>query len=120
MDYIDPDNSIFDMRLFRDQCYVTPKGLFIKDLRMINRDLSKCIIVDNYVYSFGFQIENGVMILPFNGESDDTELLTLSEYLDFLMKQANFRQVNAKHFRYKDLAKLRNLQEARKSLLSKQ
>ena len=63
MDYIDPDRSIFDMRLFRDQCYVTSKGLYIKDLRMINRDLDRCILVDNYLYSFGFQIENGIMIV---------------------------------------------------------
>lgn len=119
MDYIDPDRSIFDMRLFRDQCYVTSKGLYIKDLRMINRELDRCILVDNYLYSFGFQIENGIMILPFQGETDDTELLTLGEYLENLMKQGNFREFNSRHFRYKELAKLKNMQDAKKVLLGK-
>jgi CTD small phosphatase-like protein 2 len=85
---IDPDNEIFDMRLFRDQCYISPKGLFIKDIRMINRDLDRCIIVDNNAYSFGFQLENGVLVLPFTGGSGDTELLTLTEYLSYLLKLA--------------------------------
>jgi len=97
---IDPDNEIFDMRLFRDQCYISPKGLFIKDIRMINRDLDRCIIVDNNAYSFGFQLENGVLVLPFTGGSGDTELLTLTEYLSYLLKLEEFRPFNRRHFKY--------------------
>ena len=105
IDFIDPDKNIFDVRLFRDQCYISPKGLYIKDLRMINRDLDKVIIVDNNVFSFGFQLENGIPILPFQGESNDTELLMLGEYLNHLVKLDDFRKENNLHFRYKDLEK---------------
>jgi CTD small phosphatase-like protein 2 len=97
---IDPDNELFDMRLFRDQCYISPKGLFVKDIRMINRDLDRCIIVDNNAYSFGFQLENGVLVLPFTGGSGDTELLTLTEYLSYLTRLEDFRPFNKRHFKY--------------------
>lgn len=32
---IDPDNSIFNFRLYRDNCYLTEKGIYIKDLRIL-------------------------------------------------------------------------------------
>ena len=53
---------------------------------MLNRNLSRVIIVDDQAYAFGFQIDNGVLILPYKGESSDTELLTLTEYLISLMR----------------------------------
>jgi import inner membrane translocase subunit TIM50 len=102
---IDPENEIFDLRFYREQCYASPTGLFIKDIRMINRDLERCIIVDNHGYSFGFQIDNGVLVLPFTGEAGDTELLTLTEYLTFLIKLDDFRSFNRKHFKYEHYEK---------------
>ena len=118
INFIDPDSELFDMRLFRDQCYISPKGLYIKDLRMINRDLDKCIIVDDHAYSFGFQLDNGVLILPFTGEETDTEMLTLGEYLTYLMRFADFRSVNRKHFKYDAFEKENNMDHLMK-LISK-
>ena len=109
IDFIDPDKNIFDVRLFRDQCYISPKGLYIKDLRMINRDLDKVIIVDDHAYSFGFQIDNGVPILPYKGEETDTELLTIGEYIVHLMRLADFRPANRKHFKYEHFEKENNM-----------
>lgn len=96
---IDPDGSLFSIRLFRDQCYVSPKGLHIKDLRIINRDLSRCFLVDNSTHCFGFQMENGIPVLPFMGESTDAELLTLAEYITHLLSTQDPRAFNRKHFR---------------------
>lgn len=118
IDFIDPEKEIFDVRLFRDQCYISPKGLYIKDLRMINRDLDKCIIVDNAAYSFGFQPENGVLIIPFLGESNDSELLLLGEYLAHLIKLEDFRKFNSKHFRYQALAKADSISSVKSSLFN--
>lgn len=115
---IDPDNSLFDLRLFREQCYATPKDIYVKDLRILNRDLSKTIIVDNSAYSFGFQPENGVLVLPFKGERDDSELLMLGEYLTYLMKLDDFRSFNKKHFMYEEFMKSSNIDSLRKKLLS--
>lgn len=114
----DPDGELFETRLFRDHCYISPKGLLIKDLRMINRPLEKCIAVDNNTYSYGFQLDNGVPILPYTGETGDTELLVLSEYLQYLMRQpGDFRPANRRHFRYDLFEKESNLNKVMKKLL---
>lgn len=114
----DPDGDLFETRLFRDHCYISPKGLLIKDLRMINRPLEKCIAVDNNAYSYGFQLDNGVPILPYTGETGDTELLVLSEYLQYLMRQqTDFRTANRRHFRYDLFEKEANPTKLVKKLL---
>lgn len=61
-------------------------GTFIKDLRVIgNRDLESLILVDNSVYSFAYQIDNGIPILPFFNDTSDEELLHLINYLSILV-----------------------------------
>jgi len=42
------------------------------------------IIVDNAVYSFGYQLNNGVPILPFYDDKSDEEMLHLIYYLKCL------------------------------------
>lgn len=61
----------------------------IKDLRVIsNRQLENLLIVDNCVGGFANQIENGIPIIPFEGDPTDTELPVLKEYLLNLAKIA--------------------------------
>ena len=51
------------------------KGHYIKDLRIIkNRNLKDMVIVDNLLTSFGFQLDNGIPILEFKDNENDTEL----------------------------------------------
>lgn len=114
---IDPDNALFDARLFNEHCYVSPRGLYIKDLRMVSRDLENTIIVDDHAYSFGFQVDNGVLILPFKGESTDTELLTLTEYILNLMRLPDFRPANRRHFKYEAFEKELNIDNLKKKIL---
>lgn len=55
MNQIDPMGEFIDYRLYRDSCYETDEGVYIKDLRIIgNRNLNDMVIIDNAVYSFGF------------------------------------------------------------------
>ena len=42
------------------------------------------VIIDNAVYSFGFQIDNGIPIIPFYNNPEDQELLHLMNYLNSL------------------------------------
>jgi CTD small phosphatase-like protein 2 len=42
----------------------------VKDLRIINRNLSDMVLVDNAAYSYAFQLENGIPILPFYEGAD--------------------------------------------------
>lgn len=60
----------------------TKNGFFIKDLRIVkNKDLKHMILVDNLAHSFGFQIDNGVPILEWHNDKNDTELKQLMPYL---------------------------------------
>jgi CTD small phosphatase-like protein 2 len=78
LNILDPENEFITFRLFRDHCLQTKEGIFIKDLRIIaNRKLENIAIVDNATYSFGFQLDNGIPIVPFYDNNEDKELLSL-------------------------------------------
>lgn len=101
LNILDPNNEYITYRLFRDQCLQTNEGIFIKDLRIIaNRSLDNLLIVDNATYSFGFQLENGIPVVPFYDLKDDTELLDLMEYLKKMAQEKDVRTVNNKMFMY--------------------
>jgi len=70
INYLDPEGKYIDHRVYRDSCILS-NGLYIKDLRVLGRDLKKVIIIDNAVISFGFQLRNGVPILPFYDDLRD-------------------------------------------------
>jgi CTD small phosphatase-like protein 2 len=40
VDYLDPDKKLFQHRLYREHCYYTETGVYVKDLRIINRQPS--------------------------------------------------------------------------------
>lgn len=85
LDYLDPNKELIEYRLYRDSCMLTDEGVYIKDLRIIkNRNLQDLVIVDNAVYSFGFQLDNGIPILPFYDDKNDEEMLHLVYYLKCL------------------------------------
>ena len=55
LDYLDPDRSLFDLRLYRRNCVKTPENLYVKDLRILkNRDFKDICLIDNAAYSFSF------------------------------------------------------------------
>ena len=55
LDYIDPNNEYIQARLYRQHCFLTSEGYYVKDLRIFgDRDLKDVVIVDNSVYSFAF------------------------------------------------------------------
>ncbi len=92
------------MRLYRDQCLETREGVFIKDLRIVkNRSLKDMVIVDNAVYSFGLQLDNGIPILPYYDDKNDEELLHLCYYLKCLAKFRDIREQNRKAFQLRQL-----------------
>lgn len=100
LDQIDPDQKYFSFRLYRKDCYhYEDKDYYIKDLRIIDRPLNRMVIVDDRPESYGFQIHNGIPILPFKGEADDGELLLLKEYLDYLKVGSDFQKINKDYFK---------------------
>jgi CTD small phosphatase-like protein 2 len=100
LDYLDPKEQYIHHRLFRESCVTTDEGIYIKDLRVLaNRNLQDVVIVDNAAYSFGYQIENGIPIIPFYDNKTDTELKTLTAYMKVLFASKDQRDVNKNTFR---------------------
>ena len=52
------------------------------------------MIIDNQVYSFAFHLENGIPIIPFEGDMEDTELLRIMRYLDWISNNGDLRKLN--------------------------
>jgi CTD small phosphatase-like protein 2 len=71
--------------------------VFVKDLRIFkNRDLKDIVLVDNAVYSFGAQLNNGIPIIPYKDDLEDTEFQTLMDYIeDILIKADDMREINS-------------------------
>lgn len=112
LDYLDPENKYFHHRLFREHCITTEEGLYIKDLRILaNRDLKDVVIVDNAVYSFGYQLENGIPIIPFYFNKKDEELRSLVSYLKNLYYARDVREINRKTFKLSLYADIESQEE---------
>ncbi len=72
LNYLDPKGDLVSHRLFRGQCWQTEEGVYIKDLRVLkNRKLENILLVDNAAYSYFYQLENGIPIIPFYDDKDD-------------------------------------------------
>lgn len=56
LDELDPEGEIFQHRLYRQHCFVLENEWHVKDLRIINRNLSEMVLVDNAAYSYSFQL----------------------------------------------------------------
>jgi CTD small phosphatase-like protein 2 len=97
IDHIDPERRYFHHRLYRDSC-VKYGNFNIKDLRLLNRRLQDVIIVDNSIFSFAFQLDNGVPIIPWVNDPLDTELKQLVEYFRAVHQVGDVREFNRRLF----------------------
>ena len=99
IEHLDPEQKYIQHRLYRCNCYLHGIAYpYIKDLRILNKDLSQVILVDNALYTYWFNIDNGVPIASFMGEQDD-QLLKLESYLTLLENVDDIRKVNRRVFR---------------------
>ncbi len=55
--------------------------MYVKDLRVINRNMGEMILVDNAAYSYSFQVDNGIPIIPYYEGKNDFELKALEKYI---------------------------------------
>ena len=59
----------------------------MKDLRLLGRDLTKVLIIDNNSNNFQRQPENGICIRGWLNDPDDTALLNLTHILLDVIKK---------------------------------
>ena len=97
-DYSEPLLNIIDKkqyikyRLNRTHC-LHYQNIYIKDLKVINRDLKDMIIVDNNPESYLLNKENALPILTWEEDPNDRELEKLIPILKFLAKENDVRNV---------------------------
>lgn len=95
---MDPQGEYIHHRLYREHCVRLHNKVYSKDLSIINRDLSRMVLVDNSPFSYLYQIQNGIPILPYYG-GEDSELLSLQRYLQQLRRERDVRNLNMRTFK---------------------
>lgn len=102
---LDPDFKIFSDILCQKQTFQTKQSHFLKDLRIIsNKDLKEMILIDSNTLSFSFQVDNGIPILPWEGDIHDRELKYLIRYLIKVNHFDDVRLMNQKCLKLVELA----------------
>ena len=85
-------NHIIKERLYRENC-ICHKGIFIKDLRKVGKDLKDVILIDNNPISYLVNIDNGLPISTWYDNSSDNELMKLVPLLKYLANVDDVRPV---------------------------
>ncbi len=104
IDYIEKDQKYFSLRLYREHCIFIKPGLYIKDLRIFkNRDLKNIILIDNSIFSFAHQLNNGILVTSFYNDEDDCFLINLKDYLIYCIENCDdVRIINQQQFKFED------------------
>ena len=78
--------------------------MYVKDLRIFKGiDLKDIILVDNAVYSFGLQLNNGIPMTPFKENKNDNEFKFLKRFLLDIRNSPDFRETLKEAFHFDDL-----------------
>ena len=103
--FLDPENKLIKFRLYRNNCINFNNTFTVKDLRIFkNVDLKKIVLIDNSMYSFAPQINNGILINSFINDKDDNELYNALEYLkNFILPSEDVREVNEQFFNFRQI-----------------
>lgn len=117
LDHLDPKHEYVSHRLFRPHCWQTEEGVYIKDLRVIkNRSLENMLLVDNAAYSYFYQLENGIPIIPYYDDKEDEELLQLIHYIRDIIeikeskKEKSLQEVNHRYFQLSSYSHFEDLE----------
>lgn len=74
---------------------MTTGGMYTKDLRIFaDRSLDQMVLIDNAAYSYAWQVDNGVPIIPYYENKADRELEALGVYLKGMIGHKDVREYN--------------------------
>lgn len=92
IDWLDSSRTLFTKRYFRGDC--TPLGSgYVKDLTLVDKDLSRVCLLDNTPFCFGMHAENGIPIDTWTSDKNDESLLDLLPFLDALRFTRDVRSI---------------------------
>ena len=85
-----------------------PTGGFIttKDLSIFTSDevkLSQILLIDNFIYNFAFNLENGIPVQHFWGEKNDQCLLQVMNYLEYIKDFDDLATENEEIYGFKSM-----------------
>ena len=105
IDFLDPNKSLIKFRLYRNNCINVNNRIFVKDLRIIKGvDLKDIILLDNSIYSFSAQLNNGILVNSFFNDKNDYELNNVLGYLlNYLVKTDDVRVINEQIFNFEKI-----------------
>ncbi|KAF9149971.1 Nuclear envelope morphology protein 1 [Linnemannia schmuckeri] len=92
IDWLDQSKTLFDKRYFRQACFLR-NGSYLKDLTVIDPDLSSVCLLDNSPMSYSLNKENGIPIDTWIDDPNDEALLDLLPFLDALRFTEDVRSV---------------------------
>ncbi|KAF0717403.1 Aste57867_2312 [Aphanomyces stellatus] len=73
-------HKVIRFRLFREHC-VHYEGSYVKDLSLIDRDITQSVIIDNSPMSYLFHPRNAIGCTSFIDDLDDRELDSIADFL---------------------------------------
>ena len=108
LDYMDKENKYFKYRLYRShciQCDVDGFKFYVKDLDTLDKyyNLKDIVIIDNSILSFAYHLYNGIHIVPFINQPNDTELMFTAHYLISIANYDDLSLENKKHLNLDNL-----------------
>ncbi len=66
IDWLDAGRGFFARRLYRESCHLQTNGAYIKDLSLVEADLSRVCFMDNSPISYSWN-KGEISLLPNNG-----------------------------------------------------
>jgi len=108
LDLLDPHRTI-RTRLFRESC-VYYEGNYVKDLSILDRDLSTTIIVDNSPSSYIFHPENAIDCSSFIDDPCDRELDQIGSFLKGVKDVKDVRSICSMWKEWPSIPKIANVE----------
>lgn len=114
IDKIDPEGKYIAHRLYRQHCNLVEssqtsgkKDYHVKSMGVIsNRKKEDLLIIDNLIYSYAFDMDNGIPIRPYLFGKQDSELVYLADALSGLKSFMDSRTYIREQLRLNDFYNL--------------
>ena len=103
--FLDPESKLIKFRLYRNNCINFNDTFTVKDLRIFKEvNLKNIVLLDNSMYSFAAQINNGILINTFINDKNDNELYNALEYLiKYISPAEDVREINERFFNFRQI-----------------